>query len=203
MKKILFCGGGSAGHVIPNIALCRDLYGKYQTEYAGTDGIERGICKREGLKYYTFDSVKLIRGKFFANLKLPLKLFKAIKQAENIIKTSCPDAVFCKGGYASIPPAIAAKKAGIPVFTHESDLSTGLANKIIGKFSVCTFTSFPETAKRCKNGIYSGSPLRSDVMHCDTKALEQFNLDGRKNYTCVWRRKRLCGDKFGIVQNCA
>ncbi|MCD8041060.1 MAG: UDP-N-acetylglucosamine--N-acetylmuramyl-(pentapeptide) pyrophosphoryl-undecaprenol N-acetylglucosamine transferase [Clostridia bacterium] len=181
MKKILFCGGGSAGHVMPNIALCHDLKGKYITEYAGTDGIERGICLREGIRFYPFDGVKLVRGKVLINLTVPLRLLKAYRQAKNIIKISAPDAVFCKGGYASLPPALAAKRAGIPVFTHESDLSAGLANKIISGLSVKTFTSFPETAEKFKNGMYSGSPIRTEVLNCSKENAKLLcNPDGRK-----------------------
>ncbi|MCD8373175.1 MAG: UDP-N-acetylglucosamine--N-acetylmuramyl-(pentapeptide) pyrophosphoryl-undecaprenol N-acetylglucosamine transferase [Clostridia bacterium] len=180
MKKILFCGGGSAGHVMPNIALIKSLNGKYIVEYAGTDGIERDICRLEGVKYHTFDGVKLVRGKIFANLALPFKLRRAVKQARRILIECKPDAVFCKGGYASLPPALAAKRENIPVFTHESDLSLGLANKIISKISVKTFTSFPETAEKIKNGMYTGSPLRQGVLCGDGRKIRESFNNGKK-----------------------
>ena len=164
MKKIMFCGGGSAGHVMPNIAICGDICDKYSCIYMGTDGIEREICGRYGIEFYSFTAPKFVRGKLLCNLSLPFKLIKAVKQSRVILQRTHPDLLFCKGGYASLPPAIAAAKLGIPVITHESDLSPGLANKIISRRAEVTLTAFPETAEKFSRGLYAGAPIRKDAL---------------------------------------
>lgn len=180
MKKIMFCGGGSAGHVIPNIALIERLAENYDVVYLGTDGIEKRICNDFGIKFYEFDGVKLVRGKLFCNLAIPFRLFKSVKQCRAIIKSVAPDLLFCKGGYASLPPALAAAKCGVPVLTHESDLTAGIANKIIAAKSEKIITSFPSTAQRFKNGVCTGSPMRESLFNRDRAAARlKFRLDDR------------------------
>lgn len=180
MKKIMFCGGGSAGHVIPNIAVYERLSDRCNVTYIGTDGIEKRICNDFGVKFYQFNGVKLVRGKIFCNLAIPFKLMKSVRQCGIILKKVKPDLLFCKGGYASLPPALAAAKAGIPVLTHESDLTAGLANKIIAAKSEKILTSFPSTAERFKNGVCTGSPMREKLFNRDgLTARKKFGLDTR------------------------
>lgn len=180
MKKIMFCGGGSAGHVIPNIALIERLKDNYDITYIGTGGIEKNICHNFGIKFYQFDGVKLVRGKILCNLPIPFKLIKSVKQCGLILKNVNPDLLFCKGGYASLPPALAAAKTDIPVLTHESDLTAGLANKIIAAKSEKILTSFPSTADRFKKGVHTGSPMREILFNRDkAQARAAFGLDDR------------------------
>lgn len=180
MKKIVFCGGGSAGHVIPNVAIIEQLKGITECVYLGTNGIEKKICADNNIKFYEAEAVKLVRGKILCNLALPFKLFKSIKQAKKILEDIEPDLVFCKGGYVCVPHAIAASKLGIPVITHESDISAGLANKFIAKRCEKVLTSFPQTAKSFDRGIYTGTPMRNSLFDRNrAKAREKFNLDMR------------------------
>lgn len=180
MKKIVFCGGGSAGHVIPNVAIIEQLKGITECVYLGTSGIEKKICADNNIKFYEAEAVKLVRGKILCNLALPFKLIKSIKQAKKILEDIKPDLVFCKGGYVCVPPAIAASKLGIPVITHESDISAGLANKFIAKRCEKVLTSFPQTAKSFDRGIYTGTPMRNSLFDRNrAKAREKFNLDMR------------------------
>ncbi|MDE6868402.1 MAG: UDP-N-acetylglucosamine--N-acetylmuramyl-(pentapeptide) pyrophosphoryl-undecaprenol N-acetylglucosamine transferase, partial [Clostridia bacterium] len=180
MKKIVFSGGGSAGHVIPNIALIEQLKHEFSIAYVGTDGIEEKICKANGVEFYKFDAVKFVRGKILCNLAIPFKLIKSIKQAGELLDIIKPDLVFCKGGYVCIPPAFAARKRHIPILTHESDISAGLANKIIAGKCEKVLTTFPSTAERFKNGVYTGSPMRSDIFGRDKKAAREIlGLDNR------------------------
>ena len=167
MKKIMFCGGGSAGHVIPNIALCEQLKNEFDLCYIGTDGIERDLCHDSGVPFYTFDGVKLVRGKVLCNLSIPVKLHKSVKECMEILNQTKPDLLFCKGGYVSYPPAVAAAKMGIPVLTHESDVSLGLANKLIAGKCRRVLTAFPNTAVKIKNGIYTGTPIRRELFGRD------------------------------------
>ncbi|MBQ9113696.1 MAG: UDP-N-acetylglucosamine--N-acetylmuramyl-(pentapeptide) pyrophosphoryl-undecaprenol N-acetylglucosamine transferase [Clostridia bacterium] len=169
MKKILFTGGGSAGHVIPNIALINDLRAKGSADvcYMGSGGIEKSIVTAQKIPYFEITCPKLVRGFTFRalknNLRIPFAFRRAVKEAEKGLKTFQPNAVFSKGGYVALPVVFAARKLGIPCFAHESDFSIGLANKLSAKKCECVFTSFPETATALKNGVYSGAPLKREL----------------------------------------
>ena len=180
MKTILFCGGGSAGHVIPNIALIEELKEHFKCVYIGTDGIEKDICAQNNVEFYQCNTPKLVRGKILVNLKLPFKLIKSVKHASEQLDKIKPDLIFSKGGYACVPAVLAAKKRKIAVITHESDLHPGLATKLIARRCNKVLTSFPQTAKKFGNGIYTGSPMRKNLFSADrAKALEYFGLDFR------------------------
>lgn len=180
MKRIMFCGGGSAGHVIPNVALIEELKQNFQTFYIGTDGIEKRICRANDITFYECSAVKLVRGKIFCNLLIPFKLFKSIGEAGKILDDVKPDILFCKGGYACVPAALAAKKRNIPVITHESDISAGLANKFIAKKCNKVLTSFSCTAKQFDNGIYTGTPMRENLFgRSKSQARAKLKLDMR------------------------
>lgn len=180
MKKIAFCGGGSAGHVIPNVALIEELNNVAECVYIGTDGIEKRICRDNHIEFHECGAVKFVRGKIFCNLALPVKLYKSVKEAKNVLDFVKPDLLFCKGGYVSVPAALAAKKCGIPVITHESDLSAGLANKFIAKRCEKVLCAFPQTAKKFGNGIFTGTPMRTSLFNRSrAEARKKFNLDMR------------------------
>ena len=180
MKKIMFCGGGSAGHVIPNIALYEDLKKKYEICYLGTPAIEKDICASFGVPFHEFEGVKLVRGKILRNLGIPFKLIKSYRRCKEIIADTCPDLLFCKGGYVCLPAAYAAASLGIPVLTHESDMTAGLTNKLIARKCERVLTTFPQTAKAFKNGVYTGSPMRRTLFGRDKLAAkEQLGLDLR------------------------
>ncbi len=170
MKKILFTGGGSAGHVLPNLALMNEIRtaGFADVCYMGTEGIEKGLVEKN-TPFYTISCPKLVRGGGLSalknNLKIPFALRAAIHQAEKGLQLFQPNLVFSKGGYVALPVVLAAKKLKIPCVAHESDLSAGLANKLSAKKCRFVFTSFPETAKTLKNGKYGGAPIRREVLN--------------------------------------
>ena len=187
MKKILMTGGGSAGHVIPNLALLPKLIEHYEVSYAGTHSIEYSLLKDKGIVYYSFTAPKLVRGSIRRNLTLPFRFFKSVRQAKQILKKARPDLVFSKGGYVSLPVVLAAKKLHIPVLSHESDYSAGLANKIIAKRCQIVLTSFPETAEQLPNGKYSGSPVREELFGADpAKARLKYGFSGNKPVLLVF-----------------
>ena len=133
-KTIILTGGGTAGHIMPNIALLSELKKHFSRIcYVGTNGMEKDIAKQHGLEFFEISAIKLIRKLTLKNCLIPFKLIKSINQCKKIIKEIKPDVIFSKGGYVSVPLAIAGKKYNIPVISHESDLSIGLANKIIAK----------------------------------------------------------------------
>lgn len=187
MKKILMTGGGSAGHVIPNLALLPKLKEHYEVSYAGTRAIEYSLLQDKGIDFYTFSAPKLVRGSIRQNLTLPFRFLKSVRQAKQILKEARPDLVFSKGGYVSLPVVLAAKKLNIPVLSHESDYSAGLANKIIAKRCQLVLTSFPETAEKLPNGKYSGSPVREELFSADpAKARQKYGFSGNKPVLLVF-----------------
>lgn len=172
MKKILFTGGGSAGHVVPNIALIEELLrDEIEIAYCGTNGIEKSLIQPLGIKYFELDCPKLTRGKSFDSIKknfsVPFRLANAVRNAKRMLKEFKPNAVFSKGGYVALPVVLASSKLKITCFTHESDLSVGLANKLIAKRCKNIFTSFPETAQPFKNGLFTGAPVRKSIFERD------------------------------------
>ena len=164
MKTIVLTGGGTAGHVMPNLALIPELKKHFdKIVYIGSSGIEKDLAKKEGLEFYEIPCVKFVRSLTLKNFSIPFKLFSSIKKAKKTLKNISPNVIFSKGGYVSIPVAIAGKKLGIPVLTHESDLSLGLANKIISHYSNLTLTAFERTAEGKKKFVWSGSPIRNQI----------------------------------------
>ena len=165
--KICFTGGGTAGHIIPNIALideARKYYNKI-IYIGGIDSMEKHmISPIKDVKFYDIHTAKLVRKSVFKNIKLPINLIRGALDAKKILKREHPDVIFSKGGYVSVPVMIAAKKLNIPLFCHESDLTLGLANKIVSKYAKITFTSFEETAKKLPNGVWSGSPIKNKIL---------------------------------------
>ena len=181
MKNLIMTGGGSAGHVVPNIALIPALKEDFNIAYIGSDGIERELMKGRGVPYYTVRCAKFVRGSLLKNIGLPYRFCRSVFAAQRALDDAKADIVFSKGGYVALPVVIAAKRMGIPVLSHESDLSAGLANRIIAKRCKIVLTSFPETAIKLKNGEYSGSPVRAELLRGDRgKALERYGFSGRK-----------------------
>ena len=169
MKKIVMTGGGTAGHVTPNIALMPTLKEKgYQISYIGSyDGIERGLIEKEGIPYYGISSGKLRRYFDLKNFTDPFKVVKGYFEARKLLKKLKPDVVFSKGGFVTVPVVLAAKSCKIPAIIHESDMTPGLANKLAipSAYKVCH--NFPETAKHLPEGksVLSGSPIRQELLN--------------------------------------
>ena len=155
MKNIIFTGGGTAGHIMPNLAIISQL-NNFNIYYFGSNGMEKEIIsKYKNITFIEIPSVKLIRSLNFKNLLLPFKLIKSIALAKKKIKEIKPALIFSKGGFVSIPASLAGQSLNIPVITHESDLSIGLANKLIARKSKALLCSFKETSEKYKkNSIY-------------------------------------------------
>ncbi len=181
MKHVLFCGGGSAGHVVPNLAVMNELKFTARLSYMGTGGIEKQLLLESGFPFFEVDCPKLVRSLSLKNFKIPFALHTAKKKAYEILKREKPDLVFSKGGFASYPAVCAAKKLHIPVLTHESDLSPGLCTKLIAKKCRYVLTSFPETAKLFENGKCVGSPMRKELFRSDKmRARKKYSLQSEK-----------------------
>ena len=171
MAKILLTGGGTAGHVTPNIALIPYLKDAgFEIEYMGSyNGIEKKLIQDQGIPYYGISSGKLRRYLDVKNLSDPFRILKGLREAKQYMKVQRPDIVFSKGGFVSVPVIFAAASAGIPVVLHESDLTPGLANKLcIPKASKICY-NFPETEQYLPEGkaVHTGLPVRRQLLDGD------------------------------------
>lgn len=168
MKKIVLTGGGTAGHVTPNIALLPSLKeAGYEICYIGSyDGIEKKLITDLGIEYYGIDTGKLRRYRSLKNLSDPFRVIHGLAEAKKLIKTLKPDIVFSKGGYVSVPVVLAAASAKVPVISHESDMTPGLANKISMGFAKFICCNFPETIDTLPKGkaVLTGTPIRQELL---------------------------------------
>ncbi len=167
MKKIILTGGGTAGHVTPNIALLPTLRERgYEIHYIGSkDGIEKNLIQSIGVPYDEISSGKLRRYFDLKNFTDPFRVIKGFFDAKKIIKRIRPDVIFSKGGFVSVPVVIAAKHCHVPAIIHESDMTPGLANRLCipSAYKICC--NFPETVKALPEGkaVLSGSPIRQEL----------------------------------------
>lgn len=167
-KKIVFTGGGTAGHVMPNIAIMNELKrNPIDVYYIGSkQGIESELIAKEKITYYPIASGKLRRYASIDNFKDLFRTLKGTAEARKILKKIKPDLVFSKGGFVTVPVVLAARSLKIACFIHESDLTIGLANKIALPFAQKIFTSFPETATNLPPAKTKaiGSPIRKEML---------------------------------------
>lgn len=171
MKKIILTGGGTAGHVTPNIAMLPALKEEgYDISYIGSyNGIEKRLITEQGIPYYGIASGKLRRYLDLKNLTDPFRVVKGYFQAKKLMKTLKPDIVFSKGGFVSVPVVKAAHKYNIPVIIHESDMTPGLANRLSIPAASKVCCNFPETVSMIKDnkGILTGTPIRRELSQGD------------------------------------
>lgn len=166
---------------MPNVALIEELKDEYELFYIGTNGIEKKLIAPLKIPFSTIECPKLIRGKILPNLSIPARFLKAEKAARRELEIIRPDLVFSKGGFVALPVVFAAARLKIPAVTHESDLSLGLANRLMAKKCAYVFSSFPEVAAALKNGRYTGSPMRKALFDKNrTLALKKYGFSGKK-----------------------
>ncbi|MCI8307147.1 MAG: undecaprenyldiphospho-muramoylpentapeptide beta-N-acetylglucosaminyltransferase [Lachnospiraceae bacterium] len=166
MKKIILTGGGSAGHVTPNIALLPELRKRnYEVYYIGSkNGIEKQLIEEENVKYYGISSGKLRRYFDLKNFTDPFRVMKGFHEASSIIKEIKPDIVFSKGGFVTVPVVIAADRKKVPCIIHESDMTPGLANKLCIPHAARVCTNFPEAARGIgEKAVVTGTPIRKEM----------------------------------------
>lgn len=160
-------GGGTAGHVTPNLALVPYLKkAGYEISYIGSyNGIEKNLVENAGITYYGISSGKLRRYHDWKNFTDPFRVVKGFSEANQLIKHLKPDVVFSKGGFVSVPVVMAAARQHIPSIIHESDMTPGLANKLAIPFATKVCCNFPETLKYLPEGkaVHTGSPIRSEL----------------------------------------
>jgi UDP-N-acetylglucosamine--N-acetylmuramyl-(pentapeptide) pyrophosphoryl-undecaprenol N-acetylglucosamine transferase len=168
MKRILLTGGGSAGHVTPNIALIPGLKALgFDIHYVGwKSGIEKFLIEPFGIPYHSISAGKLRRYFDIKNFTDILRIFQGFIQSIALIRNLSPQIVFSKGGFVACPVVWAAGIHRIPVIIHESDITPGLANRLSIPFAKRICFSFPETATKLPKGkaIYTGVPIRETLL---------------------------------------
>jgi len=167
MKKIILTGGGTAGHVIPNLALLPSLKAAhFEVFYIGShNGIERKLVEAEGIPYFGISSGKLRRYIDLKNITDIFRILKGFGDAVKIIRKVKPDIVFSKGGFVTVPVIAAARMFSVKSILHESDITPGLANRLSLPLATKICCSFPETMKHISGsrGILTGSPIRQSL----------------------------------------
>lgn len=178
MKKIVMTGGGTAGHVTPNIALFDSLQKDgYEIHYIGSyEGIEKGLIEDKKIPYYGISSGKFRRYRSWKNLTDPFRVLHGFFQARRLLGRIRPNVVFSKGGFVSVPVVMAAKTRHIPVIIHESDLTPGLANKLAMPSATKVCCNFPETLPYLpkEKAVLTGSPIRQELLHGNKQAAKDF-----------------------------
>ena len=165
--KIVLTGGGTAGHVTPNLALVPLLEEQgYSIHYIGSKtGMEKKLVEDAGIPYKGISSGKLRRYFDIKNFTDPFRVIRGIGEARRTLRALRPDVVFSKGGFVSVPVVLAAHHLKIPVVLHESDMSPGLANKICIPYCVRICCNFPETTASLPEGkaVVTGCPIRREL----------------------------------------
>ncbi len=168
VKKILFTGGGSAGHVTPNVGLIETFLREgWQVSYVGSiDGIEKEIIAPLDVDYHSVSSGKLRRYFSWQNFIDPVRIVLGVVQSFLLCRRLSPDVLFSKGGFISVPVVIGAWLNRIPVITHESDITPGLANKLCFPFAAHVCVTFPETVKMLDSAkvVLTGTPVRAAIL---------------------------------------
>ena len=170
MKRIILTGGGTAGHVTPNIALLPRLKELgYYIQYIGSyNGMEKGLIEPLGIPYHGISSGKLRRYFSLQNFTDPFRVLKGFGEAKKLIKELQPDVIFSKGGFVTVPVVMAGKKCKVPTIIHESDMTPGLATKIC--------CNFPETLEHLpkEKAVFTGSPIRQELLTGNADAALKF-----------------------------
>lgn len=183
--SIVFTGGGTAGHVTPNMALISEFKSEgWDIAYIGSgEGIERGMIEAINIPFYPIQSGKLRRYFSFKTMLDPFKILIGIIQSFWLIHKIKPDIVFSKGGFVAFPVVVGAWLNRIPVVSHESDMSPGLANRLCFPFvnKIClTFAASKKYFKNQEKLEVTGTPIRQQLFAGNSAkglALCQFNTD--------------------------
>ena len=167
-KKIVLTGGGTAGHVTPNLALIPELKAKgYEISYIGSHtGIEKKLIEDYHIPYYSISTGKLRRYFDPKNFSDPFRVMKGFVEARSLLKKLKPDVIFSKGGFVSVPVIRAAATLRIPCILHESDMTPGLANKLSFSSAKTICCNFPETLEMLPSdkAVLTGTPIRKELM---------------------------------------
>ncbi|MDR0410009.1 MAG: undecaprenyldiphospho-muramoylpentapeptide beta-N-acetylglucosaminyltransferase [Spirochaetaceae bacterium] len=208
-KTAAFTGGGTGGHIYPGLAVAAALKGACGIVWIGSSGkIDRAIVGAAGIKFEQISGGKLRRYFSFQNFIDVFKIIAGFFASLFILKRYKPALLFSKGGFVSVPPVAAAFVLGIPVFTHESDFSPGLATKINSLFAKKIFVSYEETAaffsKRLSGKIIvSGNPVRQSFYSANPEKGRAFlNIPAGEKILLVLGGSLGAAELNNLVENC-
>ena len=185
-KTAVFTGGGTGGHIYPNLALIPDIKDAgLSPVYIGGKGdtLERELCQKRNIPYFGVSTIKLRRDISFDSLKnnlaIPQKLRRGINEAKAVLENLSPKFIFSKGGFVSLPVVIAAKKLGVPIFAHESDRTLGLANKLAKLYGATILKGNPTSTFK---GEFVGIPLRRELFCANREtAIKNLGISNKNN----------------------
>ena len=212
MRTIILTGGGTAGHVLPHIALLPTLKKQFnQIFYLGGDGIEKQIAAEHNIAYRQITTVKLRRKLTLSNLLIPFKLIKGIREAKKLLQEIKPDVIFSKGGFVALPVVLAAAQLKIKVIAHESDMSLGLANRLSARHCNTICTTFPIQNAKYHNLVHTGAIIRPSIYQGDPNKIKLPN-NGKPNLLvtggslgaaainqAVWHALDMLTERFNVL----
>ncbi|MCR9192305.1 MAG: undecaprenyldiphospho-muramoylpentapeptide beta-N-acetylglucosaminyltransferase [Gammaproteobacteria bacterium] len=185
-KKIVLTGGGSAGHVTPNLALIPELQAQGWTiDYIGSaHGVERNMIKAVDVPYHEISTGKLRRYFSWQNFLDPFRVVIGMVQAFRLIRKLKPQVIFSKGGFVALPVVIGGWFTRTPIVVHESDFSVGLANRLSFPFAdkICvTFEAAKRNIKNKAKVVVTGTPIRETLLQGTREAgLKRCGFHGDK-----------------------
>lgn len=164
MNTVFLTGGGTAGHIAPNLALLPYL-SDCAVHYCGAkDSMEEKLLQDyPSVTFHALPCIRFARSFSPKNLKIPFVLHSGVREAKKLLHAFAPAVVFGKGGYAALPVCLAAAKLHIPLVIHESDISMGLSNRLVADKAQKVCASFPDVAARYEHGVFTGTPLRREL----------------------------------------
>lgn len=171
-NKIVFTGGGTAGHVTPNMALIESLQDELWTiDYIGSaNGVEKSMIAAMNIPYHAIRCGKLRRYFSWQNFYDPINMLCGIFQSYCLLRKLKPSVIFSKGGFVALPVVIGAWLNRIPIIAHESDMSPGLANRLSFPFvsKICVpFDVSKKYFKQLDKVDVTGSPIRKQLLSGD------------------------------------
>jgi UDP-N-acetylglucosamine--N-acetylmuramyl-(pentapeptide) pyrophosphoryl-undecaprenol N-acetylglucosamine transferase len=163
--RVLIAGGGTGGHIIPALAVARELVARHGAEvlFVGTSrGMESRMVPEAGFRLHLIDVGQLKNVSLVTRLRTLLQLPRSILACKTLMRQFKPDAVFGVGGYASGPGMAAALQLGISTMAFEPNAMPGLANRLVGKRVQAAAVNFPDAAKWFRNAEVTGIPVRPE-----------------------------------------
>jgi len=171
---VALAGGGTAGHVNPGLEVARMLRARgLRVFWLGTHGaLEARLVRAAGIEFHALPAGKLRRYASLRNITDIGRTGAGVLGAARILRRERADVLFAKGGFASVPPAVAAALLGIPVVTHESDSTAGLATRIISLVARRVLLSWPSSSATLPlpaRSRFTGLPVRAAVRAGDPR----------------------------------
>lgn len=163
--RVLIAGGGTGGHIVPALAIARELRDAHGAEvrFVGTArGLETRMVPDAGFPLELVHVGQLKNVSVLTRLRTLGDLPRGVLRCVGLLRTFRPHVVVGVGGYASGPAMMAALLLRTPTLAFEPNAAPGLANRLVGKFVSTAAVNFPETARYFRNAQVTGIPVRPE-----------------------------------------